>query len=279
MKTKINRRSFVSGAALGASSILSGALNKAIAANAKDGSAQGPVANTTSGKIRGVVQENKVNAFRGIPYGAPTGGANRFMPPVKPEAWTGIKDTVEWGPEAPQGPHTEIPEVAATIPKLTISEDCLHLNVWTNGLDTHKRPVMVWLHGGGFTSGNGSYTMYDGANMARKHDVVTVTVNHRLNSFGFLYLADIGGAKYANARERRNAGHRRGAGMGARQHREFRRRSKQRDHLRPVGRRGQSQHAAGDASRQGPVPSRHRPERREREGRFQRRTQRKPPTR
>jgi para-nitrobenzyl esterase len=199
MKTKLNRRSFVSGAALGASSILGGALNKAIAANAKDGAAQGPVANTTSGKIRGVVQENKVNAFRGIPYGAPTGGANRFMPPVKPEAWTGIKDTVEWGPEAPQGPHTEIPEVAATIPKLTVSEDCLHLNVWTNGLDARKRPVMVWLHGGGFTSGNGSYTMYDGANMARKHDVVTVTVNHRLNSFGFLYLADVGGAKYANA--------------------------------------------------------------------------------
>ena len=197
--TKLNRRSFVSGAAFGASSILGGALNKAMAANARDGSGQGPVANTTSGKIRGLVQENKVTAFRGIPYGAPTGGANRFMPAVKPETWTGVKDTVEWGPEAPQGPHTEIPEVAATIPKLTISEDCLHLNVWTNGLDAHKRPVMVWLHGGGFTSGNGSYTMYDGANMARKHDVVTVTVNHRLNSFGFLYLADIGGAKYANS--------------------------------------------------------------------------------
>jgi len=201
--TKLNRRSFVSGAALGASNLLGGALNKAIAANAKDSSGQGPVANTTSGKVRGVVQENKVNAFRGIPYGASTGGANRFMPPVKPEPWTSVKDTVDWGPEAPQGPHTEIPEVAATIPKLTISEDCLHLNVWTNGLgsqsDTRKRPVMVWLHGGGFTSGNGSYTMYDGANMARKHDVVTVTVNHRLNSFGFLYLAEIGGAKYANA--------------------------------------------------------------------------------
>jgi para-nitrobenzyl esterase len=93
--------------------------------------------------------------------------------------------------------------VAATIPKQTISEDCLHLNVWTNGLgsqgDARKRPVMVWLHGGGFTSGNGSYTMYDGANMARKHDVVTVTINHRLNSFGFLYLADIGGEKFKNA--------------------------------------------------------------------------------
>jgi para-nitrobenzyl esterase len=203
MKTKLNRRSFVSGAALGAGTILGGAWNNAIAASAKDSSAQGPVANTTSGKVRGVVQENKVNAFRGIPYGAPTGGANRFMPPVKPEAWSGVKETVEWGPEAPQGPHTEIPEVAATIPKQTISEDCLHLNVWTNGLgsqgDARKRPVMVWLHGGGFTSGNGSYTMYDGANMARKHDVVTVTINHRLNSFGFLYLADIGGEKFKNA--------------------------------------------------------------------------------
>ena len=199
MKTKMNRRSFVSGAALGAGSLLGGALNKTFAANSKDGAVQGPVANTTAGKVRGVVQENKVLAFRGIPYGAPTGGANRFMPPVKPEAWTGVKDTVEWGTEAPQGPHTEIPEVAATIPKQMISEDCLHLNVWTNGLDSRKRPVMVWLHGGGFTSGSGSYTMYDGGNMARKHDVVNVTINHRLNSFGFLYLADIGGEKYAHA--------------------------------------------------------------------------------
>src|SRR3984957_15758129 len=199
MRTKMNRRSFVSGAALGASALLGGAFNRAIAAGAKSGSAQGPVANTTSGKIRGVVQENKVHAFRGIPYGASTEGANRFMPPVKPEAWTGIRDTVEWGPEAPQGPHTEIPEVTATIPKVSVSEDCLHLNVWTNGLDSHKRPVMLWLHGGGFTSGNGSYSMYDGANMARKHDVVTVTVNHRLNSYGFLYLAGIGGEKFANA--------------------------------------------------------------------------------
>src|SRR5580658_4378923 len=200
MKTTMNRRSFVSGAALGASAILGGAFNKVMGASAKEGSAQGPVANTTSGKIRGVVQENKVHAFRGIPYGAPTGGANRFMPPVKPKPWTGVLDTIEWGPEAPQGPHTEIPEVAATIPKQSISEDCLHLNVWTNGASRGaKRPVMVWFHGGGFTSGNGSYTMYDGANMARKHDVVTATVNHRLNSFGFLYLADIGGEKYAHA--------------------------------------------------------------------------------
>ncbi len=237
MKTKMNRRSFVSGAALGAGSILGGAFHNAMAAGAKDSSAQGPVANTTSGKIRGVVQENKVNAFRGVPYGAPTGGANRFMPPVKPEAWTGIKETIEWGPEAPQGPHTEIPEVAATIPKPSISEDCLHLNVWTNALDSRKRPVMLWLHGGGFTSGNGSYSMYDGANMARKHDVVG---GDHQSSPQFVRLSLSGRHRRREVQKReqlRNPGRGGGARMGARQHRQFRRRSEQRDDFRPVGRR------------------------------------------
>jgi para-nitrobenzyl esterase len=155
----------------------------------------GPIVETTSGKIRGLVI-NKVNAFRGVPYGT----AGRFMPAVKPAAWTGVRDTADWGHEAPQGPHTEIPEVAATIPKSTtiVGEDCQVLNVWTNSL-SGNRPVMVWLHGGGFTSGNGGYTMYDGANLARKRDVVAVTLNHRLNAFGYLYLGGVGGEKYANS--------------------------------------------------------------------------------
>jgi para-nitrobenzyl esterase len=183
---KINRRSFIGNASLAATTIV-----KATAADIKSASA-GPVVETTSGKIRGAVI-NKVNAFKGISYGDTTEGAGRFMPPSKPQAWAGVKDAMEWGLEAPQGPHTEIPEVAATIPKQGHSEDCLHLNVWTNSTSRGgKRPVMVWLHGGGFTSGSGSYTIYDGANMARKRDVVTVTVNHRLNSFGFLYLPEIG---------------------------------------------------------------------------------------
>ena len=182
----INRRSFL-GSAAGAATVL-------VKARAADinGASSGPMVETTSGKIRGAVL-NKVNAFKGIPYGEATDISGRFLPPAKAKPWSGVKDALEWGPEAPQGPHTEIPEVAATIPKQGHSEDCLHLNVWTNSVSRGgKRPVMVWLHGGGFTSGSGSYTIYDGANMARKRDVVTVTVNHRLNSFGFLYLPEIG---------------------------------------------------------------------------------------
>ncbi len=142
---------------------------------------------TSIGKIRGL-DTGKVHAFKGIRYGADTAGARRFLAPVKPAAWTGVLDAFEWGPEAPQvSPHGEIPEVRATIPPTPMSEDCLRLNVWTQSA-TGKRPVMVWLHGGGFTSGNGSYTIYDGTNLARRQDVVMVTVNHRLNTFGFSYF-------------------------------------------------------------------------------------------
>jgi len=153
----------------------------------------GAIVETTSGKIRGLIID-KVNAFKGVPYGT----AKRFMAAKKPAPWTGVRETMEWGHEAPQGPHTEILEVASTIPKTVIGEDCQALNVWTNSL-TGKRPVMVWLHGGGFTSGNGCYTMYDGANLARKRDVVAVTLNHRLNAFGYMYLGGIGGEKYATS--------------------------------------------------------------------------------
>src|SRR5262245_11864628 len=127
---KIGRRKFLG---TGAAALIIGS-TKAWGAETKPG----PVVETTAGKVRGLVID-KVNAFKGIRYGASTAGANRLMPPAKVASWTGTKDVFEWGEEAPQGPHTEIAEVATTIPKLTVGEDCLALNVWTNSV-TGQRP-------------------------------------------------------------------------------------------------------------------------------------------
>jgi para-nitrobenzyl esterase len=192
----MNRRSFIGGT-VAAAGLVAGA-GKAFAAK-EEGAAAGPVVDTAYGKIRGSAG-NKVLAFRGVPYGASTAGAGRFMPPAKPQPWTSVKDCTGLGPIAPQTlPGIEPPEVASTIPKPMLSEDCLVLNVWTQSTRPGKRPVMVWLHGGGFTGGSAGYTIYDGANLARKRDVVVVGINHRLNAFGFLYLADIGGPAWAQA--------------------------------------------------------------------------------
>jgi para-nitrobenzyl esterase len=205
---KIGRRSFFGRGSAAASALMGGGLELAKTLGAaKTESSGGPMVETTSGKIRGVVID-KVNAFKGVPYGESTAVTGRFMPPAKPKPWTEIKDTTQIGHRSPQqhGILEPLPEVGAADRQNPMGEDCLVVNVWTNGLKGgHKRPVMVWLHGGGFASGSGDYSIYDGANMARKRDVVVVTVNHRLNVFGYLYLADLGGPKYADAS---NAGHR-----------------------------------------------------------------------
>lgn len=161
-----------------------------------------PAVATTSGKVRGRVV-NGVNTFKGIPYGAPTGGANRFLPPSPPENWTGVRDAFEYGNIAPQSSRQrgakqrQFFSVLSGTQRGTASEDCLYLNVWTRGLrDGRKRPVMFWIHGGGYDQGAGGSVGYDGAALALTHDVVTVSVNHRLNVLGYLFLGDVGGVEF-----------------------------------------------------------------------------------
>ena len=162
------------------------------------------VADTGFGKIRGY-QMNGVYTFLGVPYGANTAGKNRFMPPQKPEKWEGIKDTIWWGNTAPQIMDNRYAAVHYSFADHwnydDVSEDCLKLNVWTNGLaDGKKRPVLVWLHGGGFTNGNGiEQDGYHGENFAKSKEVVFVSINHRLGPIGFTDLSEVGGEKYASS--------------------------------------------------------------------------------
>jgi len=140
-----------------------------------------PVVETRQGRVAGYV-DGGIFVFKGIPYGEDT-SRSRFRPPVARAAWHGVHPAQQYGPAAPQGSREE-----------AMSEDCLVLNVWSPGLgDGQRRAVLVYIHGGGFSGGSGSSPLYDGAALCRRGDVVVVSLNHRLNVFGYLSLQKLGG--------------------------------------------------------------------------------------
>jgi para-nitrobenzyl esterase len=180
---------------LRAAAILMAIALSGYAINAVETGSPTQIVKTSNGPIRGRVDNRGVYVFKGVHYGAPPVGDLRFKPPHKPEPWTEVADTSQYGARAIQasgGPSAE-----TSTPGM--SEDCLFLNVWTPGIDNKKRPTMVWLHGGGFSSGSGGDAITEGGNLARKGDVVIVSVNHRLNVFGYLQLSKEWGPEYVSA--------------------------------------------------------------------------------
>ncbi|MDN3204537.1 carboxylesterase/lipase family protein [Algoriphagus sediminis] len=162
------------------------------------------IADTEYGKVQGFILRGIYN-FRGIPYGDDTGGENRFMPPQPPRPWTETYPALWWGNTAPQIMDNRYANTHYSFADHwnydDVSEDCLKLNVWTPALaDGGKRPVLVWLHGGGFTNGNGiEQDGYNGENLSRKGDIVFVSINHRLGPIGFSDLSAVGDEKYAHS--------------------------------------------------------------------------------
>ena len=212
---KSNRRRFMQAVGTGASGIAIGA------AASSTGCSQAPkevaaaaaeqilmigdniaVANTEYGKVRGYMLRG-INYFLGMPYGADTSGSNRFMPPQKPKPWANIYPALWWGNVAPQNMENKYVDKYNSFRDhwnySDVNEDCLRINVLTPAVnDSKKRPVMFWIHGGGFTAGNGiEHDGYNGENFARLGDVVFCSVNHRLGPLGYCNLAGVGGEKFA----------------------------------------------------------------------------------
>jgi len=145
---------------------------------------------TQYGMVQGV-REGTISSWKGIPYAQPPLGARRFRPPQPPEAWPDVRQTTQFGPMAMQPPSMP----AELLRRLSMSEDCLTLNIWSPGADEKLRPVLVWIHGGGWLIGSGR--LHDGTSLATLGDVVVVTLNYRWGPLGFLHLAELGGEAYA----------------------------------------------------------------------------------
>jgi para-nitrobenzyl esterase len=210
----VQRRALLHGAAalvggVAASGVVSGALaesapvpasQSAAPLIARDGDAIGA---TRAGRVAGYIRRG-IFTFKGIPYADNSAGPNRFMPPAKPKFWEGVRSSRQYGYVAPQAPRAgwanDEEAFMFAWDDGVQSEDCLHVNVWTPAVADHKkRPVMVWLHGGGYTAGSGQeLRSYDGENLARRGDVVVVSLNHRLNVFGYLDLSKFGYAESGN---------------------------------------------------------------------------------
>jgi para-nitrobenzyl esterase len=172
------------------------------------------VVETAAGKVRGY-ERNGIYIFKGIPYGASTAGERRFMPPAAPAPWTGIRNALAYGRICPQedsahfdfdgrnlAPHDEDAFLLHRGSAIWVpGEDCLRVNVWTPEINrSHKRPVMVYMHGGGYSGGCGHDLLsYEGESLARNHDVVVVNHNHRLNVYGYLNLEAIGGDDFTQS--------------------------------------------------------------------------------
>jgi para-nitrobenzyl esterase len=155
-----------------------------------------PQVETDYGRIGGS-ESSGIRVFRGVPYAQPPSGELRFRPPVAPEPWLGTRDATSFGPAAPQHSLPWFGWISAA--GRAHGEDCLSLNVWTPGLDGARRPVLVWIHGGGFLVGAGSTALYDGADLARRGDAVVVTFNYRLGALGYLHLGSLPGEEFADS--------------------------------------------------------------------------------
>jgi para-nitrobenzyl esterase len=210
----IQRRALLQGAAslacgAAASGVVSAALSEPVPVPASPGGSpllardSDAIAATRSGRVAGYIRRG-IFTFKGIPYADNCAGPNRFMPPVKPKSWEGVRSSRQYGYVAPQGPRAgwanDEEAFMFAWDDGVQNEDCLRVNVWTPAIaDRKKRPVMVWLHGGGYTAGSGQeLRSYDGENLARRGDVVVVSLNHRLNVFGYLDLSKFGFAESGN---------------------------------------------------------------------------------